>query len=138
MDLEAWLVHLDRRHDSLIQELEEGERKRRELAAMQEAWQARFPTLSHDAPITADEIQGYLRYPDKIVCEISRLQEQESQNQTRIDRCRSNIVEIRRNMEVIEALLARRQAVARQAQERREERTLAEMVGASTRWRAKE
>ena len=135
MDLEAWLAHLDRKLDPLIVELEEWDQKRRELAAVQEAWRARLPTLSHDSPLTVAEIQGYLCYPDKIAREISRLQEQESENQTRIDRCRSNIVEIRRKMQVIEAVLARRQEVVRQVQQRREERTLTEMVGASTRWR---
>lgn len=137
MDLEAWLEHLLRKLDPLIVELAEWDQKRRELEVLQESWRARLPTLSEDSESTVAEIQGYLTYPDKIAREISRLQEQESENQTRIDRCRSNIVEIRRTMEVIEVLLARRREMARHVAQRRDERTLTEMVSASARWRTK-
>ena len=137
MHLEGWRQHLAHQVDELLRELEQLDQERRQLWASQEAWRARRPVLSGDGVSTVGAIQEYLRYPDKIDREISRLQEQESQNQTRIDRCRSNIVEIRRNMKAIETLLARREEWARHEKQRREERMLTEMVGASARWRGK-
>lgn len=137
MHLEGWLEHLSTQLEGLLGEMDQLAQQRRQLQVDQDAWRARRPMLPSDTVSTPEEIQGYLRYPDKISCEISRLEEQESQNQTRIDRCRSNIVEIRRNMKAIEILLARREELARQMKQRREERMLTEMVGASTRWRGK-
>lgn len=134
MHLEAWLQHLSDQVDGLSAELEQLRQERGRLQDEQNEWQARIPTLPLEVPSTASEIQEYLRYPDKISREICRLKEQESQNQTRIDRCRSNIVEIRRNMKAIDTLLARREELARREKIRREERMLTEMVGATARW----
>ncbi len=128
MHLKKWVDQLKIQEDSQRIELALLGAQQQEIQHLRMDWLARIPRSTGHAQWTVADIEQYLRFPDRIARETSRLLEQESEIQRRIDRCRSNIVEIRRNVRAIERVLAKREALIRQIAARREERSMAEMI----------
>ncbi len=128
MQLHSWISYLQTQEEIWRSELENLIAAKADLQKNRLIWLERMSALKTAPLQTVSDIEQYFLFPQKIWRENSRILEQESEIQTRIDCCRSNIVEIRRKLRAISSILANREAKLRQIALRREERSLAEMI----------
>ncbi|PSR33677.1 MAG: hypothetical protein C7B46_08705 [Sulfobacillus benefaciens] len=128
MQLYSWMNYLQSQEEIWRRELDKLLLDREELQKNRRIWLERLSAVKTAQMQTVSDIEQYFRFPQKIWRENSRILEQESEIQERIDWCRSNIVEIRRKLQAISSILASREAKLRKIALRREERSLAEMI----------
>ena len=128
MQLDSWVNYLQSQEEIWRRELDKLLLDKEELQKNRGIWLERLSALKMAQMQTVSDIEQYFLFPQKIWRENSRILEQESEVQARIDCCRSNIVEIRRKRQAISSILATREAKLRKIALRREERSLAEMI----------
>jgi AAA15 family ATPase/GTPase len=128
MQLHSWINYWQNQEEIWRSELEKLLAVKDDLQKKRLIWMEHLSALKTAQLQTVSDIEQYFLFPQKIWRENSRILEQESEIQTRIDLCRSNIVEIRRKLRAISSILANREAKLRKIALRREERSLAEMI----------